>query len=770
MSRRDRLPLAILCALITLLFADVLFGRILYLRDLTRYYHPTKKAFAAVVRGGEFPYWDPFHAAGQPMAANAQYEVFYPPQLLVLLPSFELGFTLHILVHLVVAAIGMYLMLRGFRLGVPASLFGAVSFAIGGPMLSLVNLLPSLFAWSWMPLIVLQASRLFARPTARRFAMTALLIGLQDLLFDPTVVLETIVIVAGVGLVHATRRPALRRIAIAATLTAGLALAGAAIAAVQVIPLLDHVGDSARSRGFEERMLSFWSLAPARVVELLSPRLLGRDAFESDRWWGRAWYPDEGAPFVLSFYAGALLPVFLVVGTLKRTGRAFVWLASGAALFWLAAAGARGPFGALSAVPPFDMIRYPEKFGIAAMFLATIAAAVAFDRVLRDESFRLFFIRASVSILGIAIVAFSLTLLPSWPSLFASLFPGAGATPSLAEACRASVLGLVLRSAVVSAIAICLALGRRRFAIASAIVLTIADLSFQSFELCPRKPRSFADAPELASIMSPDREAWRLFHVAEWNTASPLARRHLSDATTRVWVSRNGLFPRLPANWGIRSVFDTDIDQSHLLPTVELTEAMRMLHDRTPRFVEILAAISNVRYAAFFTADPARAPKPGDDPSHLRPVDLADLGTNPRYYLATAIGVARTPEEFARKIAALPEARGAAFVERDAFVAARGSIDEVDERANGARVKLTAEGRALLVASITSHKYWSATIDGAPTPIRRVNLAYQGVVVPEGTHIVEFRYRNPLVWAGFGVSACALLAALLAFRRRVSRV
>ena len=138
-GRNDRLAIALLCALITLLFADVLFGRVLYLRDLTRYYHPTKKVVAEVIRGGEFPYWDPYHGAGQPLAANAQYEVFYPPQWLVLLPDFELGFSLHILLHLYVAAIGMYLMLRGWRLGVAASLFGAISFAIGGPLLSLVN-------------------------------------------------------------------------------------------------------------------------------------------------------------------------------------------------------------------------------------------------------------------------------------------------------------------------------------------------------------------------------------------------------------------------------------------------------------------------------------------------------------------------------------------------------------------------------------------------------------------------------------------------------
>jgi uncharacterized membrane protein YfhO len=64
------------------------------------------------------------------------------------------------------------------------------------------------------------------------------------------------------------------------------------------------------------------------------------------------------------------------------------------------------------------------------------------------------------------------------------------------------------------------------------------------------------------------------------------------------------------------------------------------------------------------------------------------------------------------------------------------------------------------------HPRWVAFVDGAPAPIRRVNLAYQGIVVPAGAHVVEWRYRNPLVAAGFAVSAIALLGAVLAMRRR----
>ena len=108
MSRSDNLAIGFLLAFITLLFADVLFlGRNFYFRDLTRYYYPTKKLVRDTILSGEFPSWNPLLAAGQPMAANPDYSVFYPPQWLTLLPGYDFGYRLHIVVHFYIAAIGM---------------------------------------------------------------------------------------------------------------------------------------------------------------------------------------------------------------------------------------------------------------------------------------------------------------------------------------------------------------------------------------------------------------------------------------------------------------------------------------------------------------------------------------------------------------------------------------------------------------------------------------------------------------------------------------
>ena len=72
-------------------------------------------------------------------------------------------------------------------------------------------------------------------------------------------------------------------------------------------------------------------------------------------------------------------------------------------------------------------------------------------------------------------------------------------------------------------------------------------------------------------------------------------------------------------------------------------------------------------------------------------------------------------------------------------------------------------GEAFLIASITRHKYWRATIDGAPVSIAPANIAFQGITVPPGKHRVELRYRNPLILPAAIASLIALIACIAAY-------
>lgn len=69
---------------------------------------------------------------------------------------------------------------------------------------------------------------------------------------------------------------------------------------------------------------------------------------------------------------------------------------------------------------------------------------------------------------------------------------------------------------------------------------------------------------------------------------------------------------------------------------------------------------------------------------------------------------------------------------------------------------------AALVLTDMYFPHWRATVDGTPTPIVRVNVAFRGIVIPPGEHEVVLIYRNPAFHLGLKISAAsAVFAAAL---------
>src|SRR6185295_13097591 len=170
---RDVFAVGIIFLVITILFADVLFlGSSFYRRDLALYHYPLKYSVRDVVRGGEFPYWNPYYAGGQPLAANPQNEVFYPPTWITFLVQYDLAFRLHIMLHFYLGALGAYLFLRSLKLRVESAVLGALMFVLGGLWYSLLHVLPFLFCTVWIPWIALFARRALDRPILRDAALT----------------------------------------------------------------------------------------------------------------------------------------------------------------------------------------------------------------------------------------------------------------------------------------------------------------------------------------------------------------------------------------------------------------------------------------------------------------------------------------------------------------------------------------------------------------------------------------------------------------------
>jgi hypothetical protein len=70
-----------------------------------------------------------------------------------------------------------------------------------------------------------------------------------------------------------------------------------------------------------------------------------------------------------------------------------------------------------------------------------------------------------------------------------------------------------------------------------------------------------------------------------------------------------------------------------------------------------------------------------------------------------------------------------------------------------------------LVLSETYYPGWRARVDDRDVPVQRVNLMFQGVVVPAGAHDVIFELASNTLRAGIAITLCALvLGAVLVWR------
>lgn len=719
--------LAFLALLVVVLYADILFGgRGLYLQDLISYHVSMKWIVRQIVAGGELPLWNRFYSAGQPLAANPAYEVFYPPQWLIWLPSFHFGFQLHILIHFVIAAWGMYLLLRALGARALAATFGAAVFVVSGPVLSLATKLPLLFSLSWMPLVLVCARKAILERRRRDIAVAALVLAMQLIIGEPTMAMQTWLLIGGYALWR--REEVKKRLATMVIIGAAAAL----VAAVQLVPAIDFTRDSVRSEPFEFRVVSNWSLPPVRTVEMFLPALFRNLTNEAGAPAITTMYPFRSEAFIPEMYIGLFVALLAIAGLLAGSRGAGA-VAAVVAASVIVAAGEHTPLlKVLYELHLFRSIRYPEKFILTASFALIVWAALSLDRMLAGDR-RL--IRAATTVAAI------------WLALVAIVALSAGGT-------RVYFAWQLLRAAVVVVLLITI---RRRPAAVVILALSVADLWLATRWLVPRMPRSYFDAPPLVQQLPP--KPARVFPEAYWQAfdRDPNALAWIANRPDEIywWMFRNGLSDHLPARFGYELVMEDDVDRTALKTTDALLEAMKSMRARRAvaaeqPFLKMAGAGVALRY---------RPPEEGASIDTL-PVEPAPLDYQ-RYAFADRIERVASIPEMLGKLDLQRGMETVAFADVEPFTPARGEVRDARESANAARLVVRAAGRAFLTLSVTGHRYWSATLDGRPAPIIATNGAYQGVIVPAGDHVIEMRYRNPMVWVGAAITLLALGALLV---------
>jgi hypothetical protein len=740
------------------LFPKALFcGESFFERDLQAFYRPTKSLLVPLTRASSgLPLWNPLLASGQPFAANPEHEVFHPLTALFLVLPFEWAFRLQIILPVLAAAVSMFFLVDSLGLGFESATLGALGWGFGGYTLSTTNLLPILFAIAVLPAVLAFAIRLSIRGGRWNLCGLSLMIGLECLAGEPSTLLMTALLlpaaVAHVALEDGV--PRLRRCL--PRLAAGI-LVGGALGAATLIPGLHHASKTVRAGGLPDGIADQWSLPPARLLELVAPRILGHIDAADERWyWGGRLYPAKNYPFLYSIYPGLLVSLLAAAAVARGSPGRLVW-AGTAILGVLLAVGTHLPIWhfARSAVPGLKGLRYPEKFILLTMFAAVVLSSFALEELQHGRTslrrtlvWFLGSVGAFATLAGIAILGYDVLR-------GSGLWVGCGIPPAIAASWAPIAAADAVRIGVTAVLGL-VALVFFRRGVWLLLLVVAGDLILAGRPLVPTKnPAELSSIPPFLSPLVRARPPGPLFHFAAWDPKL--------GTTTGICK------PPVPAQWGIPTTLEEDFDLTELRWSNRATRKFFEAFRADPSLFSPLLRRRGVSATLRFR--PGISGAIGD---HLPvgpegPLSLLSM-RNPSPFVFCVSQVVKGVGEdgWQGAVSRLgQDAATAAVVDprevepfpsdvSEGRVAGLSVIPgrvEFDVFVNGLK-------SAFVAVNQTWDEGWRARVDGVSARVLRTDLSLSGLLVTPGQHHVALVYEDPWITAGLCVSLAALAAIL----------
>lgn len=792
MSRRqDGLAIGGLLGLVLFLHRGALLtGGVIYKRDVHLVWLPQVEGFVRAVLSGAWPVWDPCPAFGQPLLADTSAQVLYPLTWLNLLMRPWTYYTLFSVFHSGLSGIGTYRLARHLGASVAGAFVAGAVWIASGPFLSLVDLWHHYAGAAWIPWVFLTGLQALEAPSPRRIGLSGLVVALQILSGSADLCAMTLLAVFLYAAVFEVDRrvplgPGNLRLVGAA---AGTLALGVAISAALWMTALDLAFRTPRWN-LPELVRTYWSVHPLGALEILFPRLWSGRALATSL---RETLFESREPFLSSLYLGVPCLALIAGGlSLQPSALKKFWLGLGAGTALLSL-GRHFVFYDLVVflIPPLRILRYPVKALVLFAFAWALLAGLGFDawREAKALDRRRWRLGLLLPLFLVALLALAGTVLfhydaETWgPRVVGRKADGPSYRALLASAASPFLSGLGL--AVVCAI---IAAARARATSAKGwaaglAVLAVGDLALFHRNAIPLAPRDlYTYRPPIVDGLR-EMGAARLYvydYTQRDQNLQWLKRPH-GHALASVPVGWNldqalalgmqqTLAPATAGRWALSSGFEIDYRGLQPNALTRLTAVVREFGPEARLRLLRLGAVSHavtlhadgfedlapVRAWETLLTDPVRVFRVPDPLPRARVAGGARVADG-----IEGLEVLVDPGFDPSREVLLPSGSGS-----PPPPAAPGTTRIVEERSD--RIALEADLRepAYVFLADAFDPGWRATLDGAPVPVLRANLAFRAVRVPAGRHRIEMVYRPRALLAGLALSATALLATLALLAR-----
>ena len=710
--------------------------------DVIRQLYPWKMLTVDLLKSRQAPLWNPYNFSGSPLLANFQSSPYYPLNIFYLIFAPIVAWTILVMLQIQLALWFTYLYARKLNISTLASWFAGISYALSAYMIVIVEYNTMGHVIAWLPLVLLSVEFLKEKFKASWlfvfiFALSSAALSGHPQLF------AYLLIFTWIYCFIRTKN---------ALLLCIFSLLSVGIAGIQYLPGIELIKHAARSAYNPSDLVEKLLIKPWQLLMLPFPNIFGNPATRN------YWPMDTYAGKVSSI---GLIPLFFLPALWRARNQPMVKFFAGVVAVILVLITVNPLSLVLSSVNiPLWSTSNPTLMMFLVSFALSVLCAIGIDAWKAEKHTKLKLIkRTGAVILGFGIVLTTLYFIGKSDIKFVT-------------ASRALIYGFILSVAV--CISIALAIIRPKLMQVALIFLLIVhggDQFMQFHKFNPIVPASYVFPP--APVTEFLREKAGINRV--WGYGNALLGSNL--ATILKVYSTDGydpLYPRLYGEFinGSRQGYIMEANRSDAMIVPGFgqedlpsnTNRLRVLDALGVRYILDRAENASTtktfppnRFAVVYEKDGWKI--------------FENLLAAPRTFIAQSIETYTDKEDFSKEFFRNEFDPGTTvLIESSTKLSLSkpqgGSAEILNYQPNYVEIRTVVPTDSLLYLSDSYYPGWRAYVDNKETTIIKANYAFRGVSVPQGDHVITFRYDPWSFATGKKITILAIVITLIILIRK----
>jgi hypothetical protein len=671
---------------------------------------------------GHLPLWNPYSFSGMPLVANIQSAVFYPLNSIFFILPFSIAWGILVMSQTLCMMVFFYWYMRILGIQKAAGLIGAIAWGFSGFSIAWLEWNTILHTAMWLPLILLLYEKIlknfkFKWMLLLIFAHTSqILAGHLQVLFYSLLISTSYVVVRMSQYIKRDKKQKGVTFIRLCTPFVSTALITAVLTFPQWWPAFSLIKESARTIDQGAMLPEGWFIPWQNLIQFVVPDYFGNPS--TGNYWG-IWNYAEFVGFI------GIIPLILAIYSLifrrDRKVLFFGTLCISALLFALPTVFAKIPF--ILHIPLISTSQ-PTRLLFIIDFCLCILASFGFDQFEKEK--RYLPVLSIISMVSIAILAgWSLIFIPH------EYFPLVTMDMIRITAKNLIYPTLIFGSSIIALVGYVVIRARSRYIVLVAIIgLILVDVLRFGWKFTPFSPAEWIyPSTKLISLIQADPESYRMMATDRRIIPANFSVKYrIQDVSgyDPLYLTR---YSQIAAAWDRGT---SDISPASFNRIITPSQYNRFFAD-----------LLGVKY--IMTFGPVESNK-------LR--YLAKEGQTYLYENTSAFPRAFFVDDF-RKVASDQQAIDMMYqlgsrLRTIAVVTDNILVDSIplsqsefvkisSYQPDSITINTTSNTIRLMVLSDIYYPTWEVRIDGKKSSLLRVDLSLRGVVVPPGTHVVEFK-------------------------------